>query len=574
MSFAFEMGRNSAIANFTRQYCQTETEVLSSEGFEQVLISYLNRITKKQTRTHQFLISHFEQEKIGAELKRLFKLLLAFDACEVRGAEYQAILQDKQRFIEVIEEFYDYWRSLERYAVIYNAEQRHTTGLQARQFLQTNTDFANLILSLYRQIEETVIGAHHQVYRQLIAGVNAGVIVHNPKTLLPEEYHFLNETPMIESVVLHPPFITYPSQTTRNGLFAEVTEQPLIASEYTAEHFFCVTVKVGSLLAFVYFHRDFMAQGITLANLFEIATPAQTATKKPDLIYVYGMPETKGQKACFYHDKDEQVYIGYATYSEAHDYFGYMKKMLLTLHNVAMIDQQKLPLHGAMAQIEFMNGKTANVVIIGDSGAGKSETLEALRTASKGIIRQMTIMFDDMGTLQFNKQGQIVATGTEIGAFVRLDDLDTGYAYRQIDRSVFMNPDKTNARLVIPIATYEEIMTPQPVDLFLYANNYEHGEALDFFTEVAQAHEVFVAGARMAKGTTQEVGLVKSYFANPFGPVQRQAQTDGLLKTYFEALFNEEIQVGQIRTELGFSECEQSGPAKAAAALLTYLQSK
>ncbi|MGL5296057.1 MAG: phosphoenolpyruvate carboxykinase [Culicoidibacterales bacterium] len=574
MSFAFEMGRNSAIANFTRQYCQTETEVLSSEGFEQVLISYLNRITKKQTRTHQFLISHFEQEKIGAELKRLFKLLLAFDACEVRGAEYQAILQDKQRFIEVIEEFYDYWRSLERYAVIYNAEQRHTTGLQARQFLQTNTDFANLILSLYRQIEETVIGAHHQVYRQLIAGVNAGVIVHNPKTLLPEEYHFLNETPMIESVVLHPPFITYPSQTTRNGLFAEVTEQPLIASEYTAEHFFCFPVKVGSLLAFVYFHRDFMAQGITLANLFEIATPAQTATKKPDLIYVYGMPETKGQKACFYHDKDEQVYIGYATYSEAHDYFGYMKKMLLTLHNVAMIDQQKLPLHGAMAQIEFMNGKTANVVIIGDSGAGKSETLEALRTASKGIIRQMTIMFDDMGTLQFNKQGQIVATGTEIGAFVRLDDLDTGYAYRQIDRSVFMNPDKTNARLVIPIATYEEIMTPQPVDLFLYANNYEHGEALDFFTEVAQAHEVFVAGARMAKGTTQEVGLVKSYFANPFGPVQRQAQTDGLLKTYFEALFNEEIQVGQIRTELGFSECAQSGPAKAAAALLTYLQSK
>ncbi|MGL5382561.1 MAG: phosphoenolpyruvate carboxykinase [Culicoidibacterales bacterium] len=572
MSFAFELGRNSAIANFTRQYCQTETEVLASEGFEKVLASYLVRIEKRQSRTYQFLTTYFAQEKIGSELKRLFKLLLVFEACEIRGEAYRAILDEKHGLIEVIEDFYDYWRSLERYAVIYNAEQRHTKGLQARQFLQTNTDFANLILSLYRQIEETVQGHHHQVYRQLIAGVNAGVVVHQPKTLLPATYAFLEKTAMIESVVLHPPFITYPAQTTRNGLFNEVSENPVLATDYEAKKFFCFPVKVGSLLAFVYFHRDFMAQGITLANLFEMATPTETATRKPDLVYVYGMPETNGQQACFYHDQAEAMYVGYATYNEAHDYFGYMKKMLLTLHNVAMINQGKLPLHGAMAQIEFFSGKTANVVIIGDSGAGKSETLEALRTVSQGIIRQMTIMFDDMGTLQLDESGKIVATGTEIGAFVRLDDLETGYAYRQIDRSVFMNPDKVNARLVIPIATYQEIMTPQPVDLFLYANNYERGEALDFFANVEQAHEVFVAGARMAKGTTQEIGLVKSYFANPFGPVQRQAQTDVLLQDYFAALFNEAIQVGQIRTELGFSESAQTGPAKAAVALLDYLE--
>lgn len=572
MSFAFEMGRNSAIANFTRQYCQTETEVLASEGFAQVLESYLTRIAKKETRTYQFLTSHFETETIASELKRLFKLLLVFESCEVRGNEYQAILADKHRFVEMIEEFYDYWRSLERYAVIYNAEHRHTTGLQARQFLQTNTDFANLILSLYRQIEETVLGHHHQVYRQLIAGVNAGMIVHTPTTLLPKAYAFLDATPMIESVVLHPPFITYPTQTTRKGLFSEVNQNPLHAHEFEAKNFFCFPMKVGALLAFVYFHHDFMAQGITLANLFEMATPAQAATQKPDLVYVYGMPETNDQQTSFYHDTTDSIYVGYTTYNEAHDYFGYMKKMLLTLHNVAMIDQGKLPLHGAMAQIEFVNGTTKNVIIIGDSGAGKSETLEALRTVSEGIIRQMTIMFDDMGTLQFDSEGKIVATGTEIGAFVRLDDLETGYAYRQIDRSVFMNPDKVNARLVIPIATYAEIMTPQPVDLFLYANNYEHGASLDFFSDVDSAQDVFVAGARMAKGTTQEIGLVKSYFANPFGPIQRKPQTDELLDTYFNALFEQNIQIGQIRTELGFDECAQSGPATAATALLEYLE--
>ena len=47
--------------------------------------------------------------------------------------------------------------------------------------------------------------------------------------------------------------------------------------------------------------------------------------------------------------------------------------MLLTLHNLIMIKRGYLPIHGAMVNIEMKNGKQANVVIMGDSGAGKSE---------------------------------------------------------------------------------------------------------------------------------------------------------------------------------------------------------
>ena len=36
-----------------------------------------------------------------------------------------------------------------------------------------------------------------------------------------------------------------------------------------------------------------------------------------------------------------------------------------------------------------------------------------------------------------------------------------------------------------------------------------------------EAIEVFKRGARMAKGTTTEKGLVNSYFANPFGPATK-----------------------------------------------------
>ena len=44
-----------------------------------------------------------------------------------------------------------------------------------------------------------------------------------------------------------------------------------------------------------------------------------------------------------------------------------------------------------------------------------------------------------------------------------------------------------------------------------------------------EAIKVFKSGARMAKGTTTEKGLVESYFANPFGPVQMKESTDLLI---------------------------------------------
>ena len=109
-----------------------------------------------------------------------------------------------------------------------------------------------------------------------------------------------------------------------------------------------------------------------------------------------------------------------------------------------------------MVNIILKSGNEANVVIMGDSGAGKSESLEAFRSLSEDYISDMTIIFDDMGTFKL-EDGVIKGYGTEIGAFVRLDDLDQGYAFKEMDRSIFMNPDKINARLVVPVASYKEI---------------------------------------------------------------------------------------------------------------------
>ncbi len=131
-----------------------------------------------------------------------------------------------------------------------------------------------------------------------------------------------------------------------------------------------------------------------------------------------------------------------------------------------------------------------------------------------------------------------------------------------------MNPDKINARLVMPVASYKDIIKGYPIDLFLYANNYEEVkdgiEEIDFFTNPEDAIYVCKRGARMAKGTTTELGLVTSYFANPFGPAQKQELVDVLLVQYFEEFFKSGVQVGQIRTSLGIEGQEKYGPRKAA----------
>ena len=177
-----------------------------------------------------------------------------------------------------------------------------------------------------------------------------------------------------------------------------------------------------------------------------------------------------------------------------------------------------------------------------------------------------------MGVLSLDDKGVVKTSGTEIGAFVRLDDLDAGYSFKELDRSVFMNPDKVNARIVIPITDYKDVVAKHDVDLFLYANNYdEDGEALSFFDTPEEALEVFRAGNRMAKGTTTEYGLVGSYFANPFGPVQRQEQTEIILQDYFKRMFKQGVKVGQLRTRLGIKGNEHNGPKEASEAILKYI---
>ena len=579
MKKEFSMSNDKVIINFTTKYCKTAEALLESEGFRRVLDVYLKKAQKKQKASFRHLKKSLNTEDIASiriDLTRVFKYLTVMSAEEViyNNNRYQELLTNKDEFIGIVEELYSFWRRMERYTLIHGGTVEG--GLAAMSFTEANDNFSALVLKLYRKIEKSVLGVQPKVFRQIPAGGNASIMINKLVWPIPNGYEILEDIPFIDSILLETPFITYPKRNTRDGIFNEVDYNPLKYSNINKDHLFCYPAKIGESLAYIYFHRDYMEHGITLCNLFEMARKDECRGRKPDIIFVHGASDDGDElKTVFYDDEENNIMLGYINYSEEIDYFGYMKKMILTLHNLIMIKRGNLPIHGAMVNIQMKNGKEANVVIMGDSGAGKSESLEAFRALSEEHVSNMSIIFDDMGTFK-EKDGHIYGYGTEIGAFVRLDDLAQGYAFREIDRSIFMNPDKINARLVMPVSPYSEIIKGYKVDLFLYANNFtnvsENEKSIEYFNSVDEAINLFKSGPRMAKGTTTEEGLVKSYFANPFGPAQKKDSTDILINRYFNTMFNTNVKVGQIKTCLGVRGREQNGPKEAALELFNIIK--
>lgn len=565
MSYKFKLADDYCILNFSEEFFLTEIDLLESEGFKEFLNAFLLFAKENKIELYRYL-EEAEDKDIVSDLTTLFKLLLIMKYPEVQKTApgLSGYFTNLRTMLDVVEAIYLFWRRHERYAIIVNSQ--NNGGLEDSSFIEAQDRFQSLILNGYRLIEIN-LGHENNVYRQIICGVNAAISLNTIDLGLPDEYKMLKGIPTTEKVTIHPPFITYSKRNTRDGLFNEVHENPIIGKTFNKDEWYCYPIRVGHLVAFVYFHEYFMSLGSSLCNLFSMAEPNEYKDKNPDLIFVFGYDDGK-RNQCFYHDEKNDIMVGYISLDDHFDYFGYMKKMILTLHNVNRINKKRLPIHGAMVNLTLDNGNQKNIIIMGDSGAGKSETIEKIKKLGKGKITKIVTVYDDMGTLYYY-DNKIVSSGTEIGAFVRLDDLETGVGYKEIDRSVFLNPDKTNARIVIPIAFWRDIICRYPVDMFLYANNYEdEGDTLEFFDNTEDALKVFEAGKRMSKGTTTESGITTSFFANPFGPVQRKEQTKPLLKNYFNAMFKNNIKVGQIRTRLGVPGDEKLGPEEAAEAIL------
>jgi hypothetical protein len=580
---AYRFVDNKIIIRIRDRVCESAEELLASPLFNEVLSRYVRFLVRQDAP----LLIMFGQAPELIKESDIESLSQTIRLCALVQLDWASKLTADHRFIEhpdllheFVEGLYDYWRKFERFLICDSAgdvlDQR-----PYRTFNSTVETLMNLVRGTYRDVQENLSGKHPRIYRQVSAGAEVAAIA-LPKEMpgLGNYADNLGDVPVIRQVCLYPPMLINPPMNKRTGSFERVATNPIDIAGVNDTEWLCYPARVGKLLVLIYFHEKFFELGFTMSNLFELADDV-VLQQKPDAILLFGTPEHAldhlAELPTVFHD-DGDILVGAIPRRDEFGYFGYLKKMVLTLHNIKVIQQGNLPYHGAMVQLCLKGERSANIVIVGDTGAGKSETLEAFRGLAGQQIRELTIIADDMGSFEFGPDGHVMGYGTEIGAFVRLDDLQPGYAFSQLDRSIIMNPNQTNARVVLPVTSLENVIKGVPVDMVLYANNYQAVDAdhpvIEPFQNSESALDTFREGTSMSKGTTTSTGLVHTYFVNVFGPIQYPEIHDESAKRFFEAFFEQKILVAQLRTQLGVPGMDRSGPSLAAKALLELLMIK
>ncbi len=577
----FTFYNKQVIIKSNGEICKNSSDLTKTELFKNIIHRFLEYLRKRDSHFLELFPKKMSEDEKGKTIINLLQKLSESPKEKIikTTPEFTDFFKDNYLLHQFVEELYNYWRNFERFFVCYPPYNKEAYAYKKpyRTFNKTIGTLNHLVRKVYRDICENITNEHPRIYRQISAGCQVGLIVTKEDWQGPSYIHDkLKNIHFIKQVLIEPPLIIDPPMNKRTGQFKKIDTNPLENIELVSEDWLCYPAKVGELVIYLFFHNNFIGLGTAVANLFELADE-KDLKREPDAIYAYGVPGESLKKfgnlpTVFFDDEKENMLVAAVPGSDDFGYFGYIKKMMLTLHNIIMMKRGRLPIHGAMVKISLKNGKSANVIILGDTGTGKSESLEAFRVLGDKYIRDMIIIFDDMGSIELSKDGKIKAYGTETGAFVRLDDLQPGFAFGNIDRSIIMSPQKINARALLPVTTIKEVLQGYPVDFLLYANNYEEvDDAHPFFDEfhsVDDALEVFREGARMAKGTTTEKGIVHSYFANIFGPPQYEELHEKLAKKYFKALFDSGVRIAQLRTRLGIPGFETKGPESAAEALL------
>lgn len=575
---------NKAVLNIRERMCETPEEMLSGEKFRMVLEHCINGLKSKGSPLLSIFGDQPVDDETTGDLIKTLSLLEKYESQIVpRIYEKSAVfLMDLLALNGFVEHLYDYWRHFDRF-IINDSEGDRLDKRPYRTFNETIEHLTHLVRGVYRRVQENITGSRPTVYRQVPAGAEMAVIS------LPREikwtdagYNKLNAVQLIRQILIYPPLVIQQPMNKRTGDFKKIDQNPVDLADINPDDWLCFPAKVGKYIINIYFHLNFFELGLALCNLFQLAEDSDL-DRQPDAVFLYGVGNGKldnlaSYPTVFYHDRANSMFVGAIPDRNEFGYFGYLKKMTLTLYNSLVMDAGNMPFHGAMVRILLHGNKEANILMMGDTGAGKSETLEALRVLGENNIRELKIIADDMGSIEINDEEDPLGYGTETGAFLRLDDLQPGYAYGHLDRSIIMNPSQTNARIVIPVTTYETIMRGHKIDYILYANNYEEVDndhpVIEQFETVEKAFEVFRKGAVMSKGTTTSTGLVNSYFANIFGPPEYIELHDSIAQKYFRIFFSKGVFVGQMRTRLGISGYETSGPKAAAAELLRVIEAE
>ena len=148
------------------------------------------------------------------------------------------------------------------------------------------------------------------------------------------------------------PYMCNTFSNTRSGLFSETIKEISLDLIKSSSEWLSASFKIGKLSAMVMIKKLFINHLVGLSILFE-STP--DTLDKFDLFLLFGID---------YCDLDEKIYsnvktntiFGSVHNNKKNDYFGYMKKKLLTMHNIYFIKNNQQPIHGAMIKVILING--------------------------------------------------------------------------------------------------------------------------------------------------------------------------------------------------------------------------
>jgi hypothetical protein len=418
---------NKAVLNNRERMCETAEELLGSEKFRIVLDHYLNYLRAMNSPLMNVFPESKSDEPAVNGLVRTLTMLVKYERNVVPHIFDRAVgyLRDPDLLNEFVEHLYNYWRHFDRY-IINDSEGDRLDKRPYRTFNETIEHLTHLIRTVYRQIQENITGTHPNVYRQVRAGAEMAVISLPKEIAYPEKYRKLNCVQVIRQMLIYPPLVIQQPMNKRTGEFKRIEKNPIDLVGICSDEWICYPAKVGKLLIMVYFHINFFELGFSLCNLFELAGDSDIE-RKPDALFIYGVPGNLLDglaefPTVFHEDQDDGIFVGAVPDRPEFGYFGYLKKMILTLHNSIMMKSGRMPFHGAMVKILLQGDKEATILMMGDTGAGKSETLEAFRVIGEKYIREMTIIADDMGSIELDENGNPIGFGTEIRTSRQVDN--------------------------------------------------------------------------------------------------------------------------------------------------------
>ena len=412
------------------------------------------------------------------------------------------------------------------------------------QVTNKSKKLANLILETHRKLNNIAwcSSIHRSAGSEPSPKVTA-VEISGQYLKLPPKYFRLAGVPLTFTADVFT-WISYETPSNkRTHKFHKLKDSPLDFENFSRHDWCGIPLNVWwyFIVAYINKARWCIEMEPWLLNLFPLANINMIEKKQPDWIFMFGV-DAPIEKLWYFEDSESNTIEWLVPKIDELKYFWYLKKPILTLHNIKAIENKDIPLHCGSTRYVVRFDKKWNP-----------------------YIDRSHVIADDMWHIKLEETKwpsnetitKPVFYGTEIWAFACLDDFSPKAKEQMEWRYIWYNRNLwTNSRQIVPITNEDAIATWDPVDLMLYMNNYDlskkDGNVIDTSMNTSDAFNFFREWKRVAAWTTgtDRWDIESSYWANPFPHLKEGKKTPDtrLYKQFQESEAKFETVVENLKT--------------------------